>query len=221
MGAVQVRKMKIMNKNAKITVKQENKGAKGVLSLTSQLSQVLKQFQGIYGAKLPECDGLTVEDYMAALGVHRFEKNGKKKGYTPAGINSAWADGLLIRNDEGKVVANQFYKARVAKYMINDEDVHKSYVVYTKEVAERIVNGKSEKGDKAIVLYEPVTIASDKWSVATILKGLRQSAHIEKHEKRHEESVEAWNEVEECYIIMDGEHGVRTMVQVRKEDVIF
>lgn len=210
-----------MKKNAKITVKQENKGAKGVLSLTSQLSQVLKQFEGIYSAKLPECDDMTVEDWMSAMGVKRFEKNGKKKGYTPALINDAWADGLLLTNGDGKVVANQIFRNKVGKIMLNDEDVHSSYVVYTKEVAERIVNGKSEKGDKPISIYERATIPADKWSVATILKGLKQSNHYDKHSKRNEESVEAWDEVEDVYIIMDGEHGIRTMVQVSKNDVVF
>ena len=110
-------------KQTKITVKQENKGKRGILDLTGQISQVLKQFEGIYTRKLPETDGLTVEDWMEAHGVPRFvTPKGVKKGYTPALINGGWREEMLEVNDSNKVMGNYIFKNVPAKYVMDEDD---------------------------------------------------------------------------------------------------
>ena len=204
-------------KQTTITIKQENKGKRGILDLTGMLSQVLKQFEGIYGRKLPETDGLTVEDWMDAHGAHRFvSPKGVKKGYTPALINAAWAEGMLLTNDEGKVCGNYIFRNKVAKVTISEDEKDKAYKVYTKEEAEK------EDG-KPVTKFMLDLIDSHKWSVKTILDGLVQTRKYDKLSEKAMLSEIEWEELydeDELYIVRY-EEGVKKVLKVQKEEVYF
>ena len=204
-----------------ITKKQENKGVRGILELTGQMSQVLKQFEGIYHRSLPETDGLTVESWMEAHGVPRFVttgKNPKKKGYTPALINQGWNTNMLLKSDNGKVMGNCIYKSVAAKLTIAEDEKEKAYRVFTKEEAEKV-------DGKPIKRYMQVQVEPTRWSVATILKGLVQSREYDKHEEKAEKSNEEWEAIEDVYIVRmeQGADGkiVRRIIKVHKENVWF
>lgn len=207
-----------------ISKAQENKGARGILDMTSQLSQVLKQFEGLYTNKLPDCNGLTVEQWMSAHGVHRFEKNGKKKGYTPSLLMDGWHEGM--KNAEAKGVRASVYKNVPAKYQPCAEDIERwglkdfetSFRVFTKEEAEKV-------DGKPIRRYMLTPVADNKWSVATILKGLRQKNNFEKENERNMMSELEWANIENVYIVRieKGKDGniVRRIIEVKKEAVTF
>lgn len=206
-------------KQTTISKKQENKGVRGILELTGMMSQVLKQFEGIYTRNLPETDGMTVESWMEAHGVPRFvTPKGVKKGYTPALINGGWHDNMLIVNDENKVMGNCIYKNVVAKLTIAEDEKEKAYRVFTKEEAEKV-------DGKPIKRYMQVQVEPTKWSVAAILKGLVQSREYNKHAEKAEESEKEWNAIEDVYIVRveQGEDGkiVRRIIKVHKENVWF
>lgn len=209
-----------------ISKKQENKGAKGILDLTSTIGQVLKQFQGIYNKVLKDCDGLTVEDWMDAHGVHRFVgKNGRKKDYTPALLMQGWHDGMKVLNDEGKVVQSCVFKNVPAKIVIaepGDPD-GVAYRVFTKEEAEKI-------DGKPISRYMLVGIEENKWSVATILKGLRQKNDFQKENDKAVMSESDWAALEHVYVVTykkfknantGVEEIIRKVVEVDKSKVVF
>lgn len=207
-----------------ISKAQENKGARGILDMTSQLSQVLKQFEGLYTNKLPDCNGLTVEQWMDAHGVHRFEKNGKKKGYTPSLLIDGWHEGM--KNADAKGTRAFVYKNVPAKYQPCAEDVEKwglkdfetSFRVFTKEEAEKV-------DGKPIRRYMLTPIADNKWSVATILKGLRQKNNFEKENERNMMSELEWTNIEHVYIVRleKGKDGnvTRRIIEIKKEAVTF
>lgn len=208
-------------KQTKMTAKQENKGMNGILDLTSQLSQILKQFIGIYDKKLPDCDGMTVEDWMAAHGVPRFVgKNGKKGGYTPALVNGGWNDNMLLKSDEGKVMSNCIYKNVTALMTISEDDKDAKYKVYTKEEAEKV-------DGQPIKLYKLCQIPENKWSVRTMLKGLKQSEHYDKEAEKALKSAEAWAKIAEeknCYIVKTEKQDdkiVRKVIRVSPDRVEF
>ena len=180
-----------------ITKKQENKGAKGILDLTSTLGQVLKQFMGIYNKTLPDCDGLTVEDWMDAHGVHRFVgKNGKKGNYTPALLMDGWHEAMKLTNDEGKVQSSYVFKNVPAKILMdepgNPDGV--AYRVFTKEEAEKV-------DGKPISRYMLTAIEDNKWSVSTILKGLKQGNNFTKENDKMIEQELKWEELEHVYVV--------------------
>lgn len=204
-----------------ITKKQENKGAKGILDMTSQLSQVLKQFDGLYTKVLPECGSLTVEDWMSAHGVFRFQdKKGRKKGYTPALLMGGWHDGMK----DGK--KTYVFKNVAAKYQPSPEDVeawglkdHETFFrVFTKEEAMKI-------DGKPISRYMLVEIAENKWSVNTILKGLKQRNSFEKENDKKVESDLDWESLKEVYIVRYDKDSkgniIRKIIKVKKELVTF
>ena len=215
-----------MKTQVTISKKQENKGMRGILDLTSQIGQVLKQFSGIYSHTLPECDGLTVEGWMEAHGVHRFvAKNGKKKDYTPALLMEGWHFSMQTRNDEGKVVTSSIFKNVPAKVIMSDpsDPEGKAYRVFTKEEAEKV-------DGKPISRYMLVEIPDNKWSVATILKGLKQSTNFAKENEKSVTSGMTWEQLEHVYIVKydnveNTETGeitsVRKVVEVQKSQVIF
>lgn len=187
----------IMATQTTISKKQENKGARGILDLTSTLGQVLKQFIGIYGKQLPDCDGLTVENWMDAHGVHRFVgKGGKKGNYTPALLMNGWNDGMKRTNKKGEVVQSCVFKAVPAKIMIDDpnDPDGKSYRVFTKEEAEKV-------DGKPISRYMLVGIEDNRWSVSTILRGLRQSNDFAKEEAKRIVSDSTWENLKHVYIV--------------------
>ena len=205
-------------KQTTISKKQENKGMRAILDLTGQMSQVLKQFEGIYGAKLPETDGLTVESWMEAHGVPRFvTKSGAKKGYTPALINQGWREEMLAFNDSNKVMGNYVFKNVAAKYVIDEDDKEKAYRVFTKEEAEKV-------DGKAISVYRLALVDPHKWSVQTILRGLIQSRGYDKHAEKAQESEKGWEAIEHVYIVkteqVDGKI-TRKIIEVSKDRVVF
>lgn len=200
--------------------RQENKGKRGILDLMGQLSQVLKQFEGIYAAKLPETEGLTVEAWMSAHGVERFTtKAGKKKGYTPALVKAGWHDAMQT-GDEMRV----FGKV-AAKVYIDDigEENPISYNVYTKENAEKVA--RFEQADK-ICVYKQVAVAPNRWKGETLLKGLMQSRNFEKENNKSVESGLAWEQLEHVYIVRESKNEetkevTRKVVEIQKTRVIF
>ncbi len=216
-----------------ISKKQENKGARGILDLTSQLSQVLKQFEGLYNKTLPDCEGLTVEQWMGAMGVDRFKKvttdkdgNEKvtKKGYTPGLLMSGWHEGM--KNIETSGVRAFVFKNVPAKYQPVPEDVERyglkdfdtAFRVFTKEEAEKV-------DGKPISRYMLTPIADNKWSVATILKGLKQGKNFDKENTKSVTSDLEWEALEHVYIVRfdkdsDG-NVVRRVVEINKESVEF
>lgn len=214
----------IMATQTTITKAQENKGAKGILDLTSQLSQVLKQFEGLYTKPLPECNGLTVEQWMGAHGVKRFEKNGKKKGYTPALLMDGWHEGM--KNVDAKGTRAFVYKNVPAKYQPCTEDIERwglkdfetAFRVFTKEEAEKV-------DGKPISRYMLTPIADNKWSVATIIKGLKQKNNFEKENEKNVLSDLDWENTEHVYIVRFDKNNdgniVRRIIEVNKESVNF
>ena len=188
---------------------------RAILDLTGQMSQVLKQFEGIYSAKLDETDGLTVETYMMELGVPRFTTpKGVKKGYTPGLINAAWSDEMLLKSSDGKVMGNCIYRNVAAKYMVDENGGEKAYRVFTSEASALSADGK------AITKYQLVQVPTTKWSVRTILKGLLQSKHHDKEAEKAKESEEKWAAIEECWIVVT-EGKERKAVKVDKGRVQF
>ena len=188
---------------------------KAILELTGQLSQVLKQFEGIYASKLEETDGLTVESYMTELGVPRFvTKSGVKKGYTPGLINAAWNDNMLLMSSEGRVMGNCIFKNVAAKYMRDENGGEKAYRVFSSEAQALSAEGK------AISRYQLVQVAPTRWNVRTILKGLLQSKHYDKESEKAEESEKSWAAIEECWIVIT-EGKERRAVKVSKDRVVF
>ena len=189
---------KIMATNqVTITNKQINKGAKGILDLTGKLPQVLKQFEGLYKTVLPECDGMTVEEWMDAMGVHRWVgKNGAKKGYTPAALDEGWCESMKKYGDDGKVVENCIFRNVRGQYIVGElgSDDYKAYHVYTKEEA-------FKENPKPIVRYMLKGINRDRWTMRNILDGLKQTYYYDKHNKKSIDSDAAWANVEEVYIL--------------------
>lgn len=210
-----------------ITKKQENKGAKGILDMTSTLGQVLKQFEGLYTKALPDCDGLTVEGWMSAHGVKRFEKVSKggnvtKKGYTPALLMDGWHEGMK----QDKVAYT--FKNVAAKYVPSPEEANDLNIPVTEgEIAFRVfTKEEAEKIDgKPISRYMLKAVPETKWSVNTILKGLKQGTNFEKENDKMILSDLAWESMEEVYIVWyhKDENGnvSRVIKSVNKEFVRF
>lgn len=188
---------------------------RAILELTGMLSQVLKQFEGIYSSKLEETDGLTVESYMTELGVPRFvTPSGVKKGYTPGLINHAWNDNMLLMSSEGKVMGNCIFKNVAAKYMRDENGGEKAYRVFASEEAALSAEGK------AISRYQLVQVGATKWNVRTILKGLLQSKHYDKESEKAEDSEKSWAAIEHCWIVIT-EGKERRAVEVSKDRIVF
>ncbi len=202
-------------KNVTISRKQETKGMRGILDLTGRLPQVLKQFEGIYSAKLPETDGLTVEGWMEAHGVSRFvTPKGNKKGYTPALVNAGFNEAMLLKSDDGKVMGTCIYKNVVAKYMREENGGEKAYRVYASEESALSAEGKP------ISKYQLVQIPDNCWSVRTILRGLIQSAHHDKETEKVSNTAKAWEDVKECWIVVTEDKKLKA-IKVSKERVVF
>lgn len=203
------------NVNAiELTAKQVTNGVKGVLALTSQLSQVLRTFADQYDKILPDTEGLTVEAWMSAMGVERLTKTnavGKvtKKGYTPGTIRKGWNPEMLI---EEKMAT---FRNVVAKYTDADG---KEYRVYTPEEAKKL-------DGKPVTRMELCEIADDKWTVALILRGLKQGRKLEEYQTRVATTASAFAKLKKfCIVkITTDTKGVqkREIIDVKKSDVTF
>lgn len=222
---------------ATISSKQINKGAKAILALTSTLGQVLKQFQDIYNKALDDTDGMTVESWMDAMGVHRDilkDKKGKVKGkahYTPANVFAAWHVEMKSVGLDGThccVFKNVPAKTQCVPGLDNNvlasaTDKHGNlnsqwYRVFTKEEAEKI-------DGKPIARYMLVDVPADKWSVATILKGLKQTRNFTTENEKMVMSDQEWEKLEHVYVIRfdKNEQGeiTRRVIEVSKDSVEF
>lgn len=198
-----------------LNAKQINAGTREILGKTSQLTQVLRQFETLYSEKLASCDGLTVEAWMSAMGVERFtvtKQNGKvqKKGYTPGTIRKGWNDSM--QTEEGKMCV---FKNVPAKYKDEEGTV---YRVFTPEEAAKI-------DGKCVSRFMLSEIADDKWTVAIILRGLKQGRDFKKYNDRSVKSEMAWEEMENLCIIrvVEDENGKqsREIVEIEKDEVYF
>lgn len=194
-----------------LNAKQVNKGALDIMRMTSQLTQVLRQFETLYAKKLPSCEGLTVEAWMSAMGVERFtvtKKDGKvqKKGYTPGTIRKGWH--TAMQTESGKMC---IFKNVLAKYKTEDGSVES---VYTIEEASKI-------DGKCVTRYMLTEIADDKWTVNLILRGLRQGRDFKKYNDRSVDTDLAWAGMEDLCIIKKGENGEREIVKIEKSEVYF
>lgn len=205
----------IMATNVTLNAKQINGGSREIISKTSQLTQVLRTFETLYTQKLPSCDGMTVEGFMSAMGVERFTTTNKKgqvtkKGYTPGTIRKGW--NTSMQTEAGKMCV---FKNMPAKYKDEDGTV---YRVFTPEEAAKI-------DGKCVSRFMLSEIADDKWTVAIILRGLKQGRDYKKYNDRSVESELNWEELDELCIIrvVEDENGqeVREIVNVNKDEVYF
>lgn len=206
-----------------ISAKIARKCEKSIIAATSTLAQVLKQFDGIYGTKLPECDGMTVEEFMSFRGVERIvTKTGKKKGYAPAAIFGTW-DSRLKREDRAAIL-----KEYGATYVMSAEQCEELGVEHGEDMpcvfqvynAENTTRAKSSR--RAIKRYLLRVVDDNKWSVATILKGLRQTANAEKEILRNNKLEDEWENYDKVYIVYTrkGEQEENVM-EVSKDSVTF
>lgn len=203
-----------MATNVTLNAKQINGGSREIISKTSQLTQVLRTFETLYTQKLPSCDGMTVEGFMSAMGVERFtttDKKGKvtKKGYTPGTIRKGWNSAMLT--EESKMCV---FKNVPAKYKDEDGTV---YRVFTPEEAAKL-------DGKPVSQYMLAEIADDKWTVAIVLKGIKQSRDYTTHNDRVVESALEYAGLDNLCIVriveQDGKQ-VRQIVAVDKNEVYF
>lgn len=205
----------IMATSVTLNAKQVNAGSREIINATSQLTQVLRTFESLYTQKLSSCEGMTVEAWMSAMGVERFTTTNKlgkvtKKGYTPGTIRKGW--NTSMQTEAGKMCV---FKNMPAKYKDEDGTV---YRVFTPEEAAKI-------DGKCVTRFMLSEIADDKWTVAIILRGLKQGRDYKKYNDRSVESELNWEELDELCIIrvVEDENGqeVREIVNVNKDEVYF
>lgn len=206
-----------------ISAKIARKCEKAIVEMTSSLGQVLKQFEGIYSAKLPETDGMTVEDFMLWRGVERkVTASGVKKGYTPAAIFGAW-DSRLKRSDKAAIFTYHSAYCEIDpntcdEFGIDHENGECAILpVYTLENVQR--ESRNRRPIRRYLLRE---VKDNRWSVATILKGLRQSAEAEKEITRNNKLESEWENYDKVYIIFTSKNdGKEYSLEVNKDDVKF
>lgn len=205
----------IMATSVTLNAKQVNAGSREIINATSQLTQVLRTFASLYTQKLSSCEGMTVEAWMNAMGVERFTTTNKlgkvtKKDYTPGTIRKGW--NTSMQTEAGKMCV---FKNMPAKYKDEDGTV---YRVFTPEEAAKI-------DGKCVTRFMLSEIADDKWTVAIILRGLKQGRDYKKYNDRSVESELNWEELDELCIIrvVEDENGqeVREIVNVNKDEVYF
>ena len=178
-----------------ISQKQLNKCANSIIRETSTINQVLKQFMGIYTKKHEDCEGMTTEQWMSIHGVERAQdKNGKKGHYTPATLKAGWHKEMCEVDDNGKVVRmNIFKNVQVTYKPFEDPFAPEQRVYPSKEEAEK-------SDGKSLTIYRQVTIGDYEWSVAKIIRGLKQGRNFEKEEKKHTMSLDEFKKLERVYI---------------------
>lgn len=188
-----------------LSTSQVNKGANAIIAKTSALTQVLRSFADLYDKELKDTNGLTVEAWMHEMGVDRFvTKNGTKKGYTPGTIKAGWEPDMLTADG-----AMCTFKNVRAKYKIDKE----VYAVYTREEAEKL-------DGKPVARYQLAQVADDKWTVALVMRGLKQSRDFKTHNERAIESELAYGDMDELFIVkVNGSQ--REIVSVKKDEVYF
>lgn len=193
-----------------LSTSQVNNGVKAIVSKTSQLSQVLRAFADLYDKELDKTEGLTTEAWMSAMGVERFvTAKGVKKGYTPGTIKAGWNTAMLT--ETGNMCT---FKNVPAKYKVGKE----VFRVYTLEEAKKL-------DGKPVTRYQLSEIADDKWTVAIVLKGIKQSRDYTTHNDRAVESALDYEGLTDLYIVKieENENGqqVRKIVKINKSEVYF
>lgn len=192
-----------------LSTAQVNNGVKAIISTTSQLTQVLRAFVDLYDKELPNTEGLTTEAWMSAMGVERFVgKGGRKKGYTPGTIKAGWNPAMLTKEGNMCTFKNVRAKVKIGKEV---------FPVYTREEAVKL-------DGKPVCQYMLSEIADDKWTVAIVLKGIKQSRDYTTHNDRAVESALEFEGLENLCIVRivekDGKQ-VREIVAVNKSEVYF
>lgn len=188
-----------------LSTSQVNKGANAIISKTSALTQVLRSFADLYGQELPGTDGLTVEAWMHEMGVERFvTKNGTKKGYTPGTIRAGWSADMLTESGQMCTFKNVRAKVKI------DGTV---YAVYTRAQAEQL-------DGKPVSRYMLTEVADDKWTVALVLKGIKQSRDYATNNDKAVLSELAYEDMQDlCIVKINGKE--REIVAVNKSEVYF
>lgn len=192
-----------------LTNSQVNNGVKAIINTTSQLTQILRTFAEKYGEVLLNTEGLTLEEWMSAMGVERFvDKNGRKKGYTPGTIKAGWEPAMLTAEGKMCTFKNVRAKVKVGKEVFS---------VYTRTEAEKLDGAPVSR-------YMLTEIADDKWTVAIVLRGIKQSRNYTAHNDRAVVSESEFANLDDlCYvrIVQQGDKQVREIVAVNKNEVYF
>lgn len=188
-----------------LSTSQVNKGANQIIAKTSALTQVLKQFSGIGADALKDVDGLTVDAWMAAMGVVRpTNKAGGAKPYDLKCIRAAWEQDM--KTTEGALCV---FKNVRAKVKIDDE----VFAVYTREEAEKL-------DGKPLSVYRLAEVGANKWTVTTMLKGLQQSRDFTTHNDRAARSELDFANLDDLCIVRIN-NNQREIVAVNKSEVYF
>lgn len=189
------------------------KGAIEITKKCSALTQVLKQFEGMYNTPMESCPGMTVEEWMSSMGVERFvTKGGKKKGYTPGTLRGGWHKDMLSK--DGNLC---LFRMRKAKYK---EGKGAPMDVYTLKEAQKL-------GGKPIARYMLCEMGSDAlWTTRMVMRGLEQSHNYEKEFETHLELECEYEEAlggELCVVILEEENGklVRHIQKIDSKKVYF
>lgn len=206
-----------MAKQNTMTAKQQNAGWNAIVRETHTLNQVLKSFGGIMSKKLPELEGLTVAQFMAAYGIETV-----KGKVSVSAIRKAWNTGMMV---DGKM--SVFRNSPCLWTPVEGDDMWtegvRSFRVCTKEQAEKYVKG-GECDFLTVYKLEPVN--DYRWDTAVIARAMKQGHKFDTHNDRAIESELKWEDVTETYIVYDvvnTKGGVveRKMRKVSKDEVKF
>lgn len=200
-----------------MTAKQQNKGWNAVVKETHTLNQVLKSFGGIMTKKLPDLEGKSVGEFLAANGIEVFR--GK---VSVSALRKAWNGGMIIDN---KLAV--FRNMPVLWTPKEGDDLWEKNVrafrVCTKVEAEKYVKTGNFT---PLTVYKLVAVDDYRWDTAVIARAMKQGAKFSDNNDRAVESELAWNDLEEAYIVYDvvtestGEV-VRKMRRIAKSEVKF
>ena len=178
---------------ATLSAKQINAIKNEILSKLGTVNQTLRLFESEYNTRLSDnAGGLTIEEAMAELGLKRPEtvgKNGKvtKRRYQYADLAEAWSANLKTEAGEFCVMKSVTGTVEVPG---DDDDEPSVLPVYTREEAEKEL--KSHNG-RPVKRYLQRVVAKDKWSINTILTGLKQGYKWENEAKKYKRAKEAWD----------------------------
>lgn len=208
--------MKNSVNNSALSASQISNGRKGIIGKTSQLSQVLRTFEGLYTQVLSDTEGLSVEEWMSRMGVERVTVTNKKgetrkKGYTPGTIRAGWNPSML--KDDKQLCTFKWINAKW-----RDKDGKEYRRVYTLSEA--------KKADATpIKRYQLTEIDDSKWSVDIILKGLIQSRKYEDEAKKAADSAKECSKMpKKLCIIRNVENGdvvTREIVEIDSSEIYF
>lgn len=193
-----------MESAMEFTMAQMQKAFGNVLNETRKFKQALRVFDGMGALEVPISKSKTAKfaDILASIGVDY--KGGRINAES---VKNAWA----VSTEDG--------------YMA----VYKNVIGYESGVAEnekpRKVYTWSEEKSEYIGVAVLKKVAVEKWTAQLILRGLLQTAFVEKFEKKSEESIKAWNEFDGELVVFDkvqNKNGVNNKAKkIRKTQVEF